>query len=74
MPKLPKLRLKMPDGTEEIRRFEEAKTLLANWGVLFVAEGQVISSYEELVELADRNPYKNKESLEVMLIPFIEGG
>jgi hypothetical protein len=74
MSKLPKLRLKMPDGQEEVHGFEEAKTYLSDWGVLFVVEGQVISSYEELIELADQSSYKDKEPLEVMLIPSIEGG
>ena len=74
MSKLPELKLKMPHGYEEIRGFEEAKTFLSEWGVLFVVEGQVISSYKELVKLAGQNPYKNKESLEVTLISFIDGG
>ena len=74
MPKLPKLKLKMPEGQEEIHGFEEAKHYLSDWGVLFVVEGQVINSYEELTKLAGQSSYKNKDPLEVMLIPFIEGG
>ena len=74
MSKLPKLRLKMPDGHEETHRFDKAKPILSEWGVLFVVEGQVINCYEELIKLAGQNSYENKESLEVTVIPFIEGG
>ncbi len=74
MSKLPKLRLKMPDGHEEIRGFKEAKDLLSEWGMLFVVEGQVIYSHEELFQLITQDDYKDKESLEVTLIPLIEGG
>jgi len=64
----------MPQGREEIRGFEEAKTLLSNWGVLVVVEGQVINSYDELVKLAGQDSYKNKEFLKVELLPLIVGG
>ena len=74
MSELPKLRFKTPEGNEEIHSLEEAKSLLFNWGVLVVVEGQLINSYEELVKLAGQNSCMNKESLEVTLIPFIEGG
>jgi hypothetical protein len=76
MSKLPKLKLIMPhkQQAEEIRDFEEAEKFLSNWGMLVVVEGQVINSYQELVKLANQDSYKNKEFLEVTVIPFIEGG
>ncbi len=74
MSKLPKLRIKMPHGYDEIYSFEKAKTLFFDWEVMVVVEGQMINSFEDLVKLAGQNPYKNKESLEVTLIPFIAGG
>lgn len=78
MPKLPKLKLKIPEGYDEyyegIHEFEEAKDFLSNWGAMFIVDGQVINSHEELIKLATRDQYKDKEFLEVMVIPFIEGG
>ena len=76
MSKLPKLKLIMPhrQQAEEIRDFEEAEKFLSNWGMLVVVEGQVINSYQELIKLANQDSYKNKEFLEVTVIPFIEGG
>lgn len=74
MSRLPKLRVKMPDGREEIRGFEEAKTLFSDWQMLVVVEGRLINSYDGLVKLAGQNSYQNKESLKVTLIPLIAGG
>jgi len=43
-------------------------------GILVVVEGQVISSYEELAQLASRDDYKDREFLEVVLLPAISSG
>jgi len=37
-------------------------------------EGQVINSYEELLQLANQELYKEKETLEITLFPVIAGG
>ena len=41
-----------------------------------LVEGQVINSHAELIKLASQDQYKNKEFLEVTLLPntFIGGG
>ena len=57
--------------------FEQAKDLvLANgaWSLAF-AEGEVINSYEELVQLAARDQYKDREVLNLtLLVPGVGGG
>ena len=74
MSKLPKLKLTMPNGHEEIRDIKEDDSIYSNWTMLVLAGGQVVNSYEELVQLASQDQYKDKEFLEVTIIPFIEGG
>jgi len=78
MSRLPKLRLKKPFGYpfEEIRDFEQAQYFLFSYGAsaVVMVEGQVINSYEELVQLATEDCYKDKESLEVVLLPAVVGG
>jgi hypothetical protein len=78
MSKLPKLKVKKPFGYpfEEIRNFEEAQYFLFNYGdnAIVIVEGKVINSYEELVQLAAQASYKDKEFLEVELLPAVIGG
>lgn len=39
-----------------------------------VVEGRLISSYDDLVNLLAQDQYKDKEPVEIMLVPIIEGG
>ena len=77
MAKLPKLKVKLPfgDASEDICEVEQAKYRFSYSGeVLVVVEGQVVNSHEELVELASRDDYQDKEFLEVELLPALMGG
>jgi len=80
MSKSPKLKIKKHFGgsrlEEKICDFEQAQYLLLNWwdSVIVAVEGQVIHSYEELVQLATQDCYKDKEFLEVGLYPQAGGG
>ena len=78
MSRLPKLKLKKPFGypLEEIRDFEQAQYFLFSYGAsaIVIVEGQEINSYEELVQLAAQDRYKDKELLEVELLPAVIGG
>ena len=77
MSKSPKLKVKLPfgDPSEDICELEQAKYRFTySQDVLVVVEGQVVNSYEELVQLANQDNYKDKEFLEVELIPGIVGG
>ncbi len=78
MSKLPRLKLKKPHSHpfEEIRDFEQAKYFLFDYGdsAIVQVEGQVINSYEELVQLAAQDGNKDKDFLEVLLLPAVLGG
>ena len=78
MSELPKLKLKKPYGYpfEEIRDCKQAQYFLFNYGTdaIVMVEGQVITSYEELLQLATRDCYKDRDSLEVVLLPAVIGG
>ena len=41
---------------------------------IILLEGQLVNSHEELVRLASQDEYKDKELLEVTLLPYIVGG
>ena len=74
MSKLPRLKINMPDGYEEFHEIEEARHIISNWGMLVVVEGQTVNSYDALVKLAEQDSNKDREFIEVTLVPFIEGG
>ncbi len=79
MSKLPKLKITTVFGypLEEIRDIEHAKYLpFGDYvsGVIVVVEGQVIDSYEKLVQIAAQDDYKGKEFLEVIIAPVVLGG
>ncbi len=77
MSKLPKLKIKLlfGDTGEDIYELEQAKYRFT-YGQegMVVVEGQVVNSYEELVQLASRDDYKDKEFLEVELLPTLPVG
>lgn len=82
--KLPKIRvgwLYLGSPEEETTcDFEEARYVVFGNGMnrvwsLALAEGEMVSSYEELVQLAARDQHKNKKVLNVTLfIPMVAGG
>ncbi len=77
MSDLPKLRVKWWGRGEGIIDFEQAKSLLP-FGRLqalsILVEGQAVNSYEELVQLATQDCYKDKELLELAVIMPMGGG
>lgn len=76
MTKLPKLKVNGLgwDVSKEICDFEQAKYFPFGQDVVIVVEGQVIRSYEELVQLVDQDRNKDKAFLQVMFLPIIVGG
>ena len=79
MSKLPRLKVISPFKYKaEIYDMEQAKDSLfrsSDIPMNVIVEGQLIHSYEELVQLAAQDEHKNKEMLNVMLIdPAIGGG
>jgi len=75
---LPKLRIKLPyvNVSEEFCDLEQAKHRFnyGNEAFLIVVDGQLINSYEELLQLAELDCYKDKEFLDVLLLPIAGGG
>ncbi len=75
--KQPKLRIKRAwNPTEEVHEMAQAQQLLFDRGpdMLILVEGQLVRSYDELVELTKQAPYKDKDSLEVVITPLWPSG
>jgi len=75
---LPKLRIRLPSDHEaqDVYSVEEARYRF-NWGrdpFLVVVEGQVVRSFEELLDLASQDRFKDREFLEVEIQPLLAGG
>jgi len=60
---------------EDICDLEQAKDFL-NFDSTYqvTVEGQVLSCYDQLVRLVAQDFYKDKEFIEVVLLPLIGGG
>jgi len=78
MSKLPKLKIQSPFGSGnegDICDLEQAKHRLSYGSESVVlVDGQVVNSYEELVQIVAQERYKDKEFLKVVLLPLIAGG
>lgn len=77
MSEFPKLKVThWIDGhaSQEVLDFEQAPYFLFNYDVIVAVEGEVIKSYEELVQLASRDSYRDRAFLEVQLETVIVGG
>lgn len=78
MSKAPKLKIKnlFGDPSEDICELEQAKHRFFSHpqDILFLVEGQVVSTYEELVKLASREDYRDRDFLKVELLPSLIGG
>lgn len=76
MSPLPKLKIKLPAGNpdEYIYELEKAGQVLNfNEGV-FIVDGQWIRSYNELVNIAKQDKFKDKDFIEVEWLQVIGGG
>ncbi len=77
MPNYPKLRVThRMDGQpgRMLLEFEQARHFLFNYDAIVTVEGQVIHSYDDLVEIASREDLREREFLEVELETVIAGG
>ena len=74
---LPKLKVKrIPEYPgREVLRLEQAKDL-PFLDVLVFVEGNKINSYDELVQLAAQDNYKDRDFIEVVVLPsgIVDGG
>ena len=78
---LPKLEISKPAGYPNVEVLDLAQAreyleFLWSYGsaVIVTVEGQMLGSYEKLVELANRDCYKDKEFLKVEVWPVVGGG
>ena len=79
MSELPKLKIKwfLEPFRETTIDFEKAKYSLPfgpPYTLLIVLDGQVINSYDELVQLATEKHHRDKEFLEVVVMTAVGGG
>ena len=76
MTKLPKLKVDGLgwDASKEICEFEQAKYFPYGEGLVIVAEGEVVESYDDMLRLIEQDRHKDKELLEVAFLPIIVGG
>lgn len=77
MSSFPKLKIThFIDGlpSQELIDFEQAPYFLFNYGVIVLVEGTLIKSYEELVQLASQDSYRDRDVLNVQMETVVEGG
>ncbi len=76
MEKAPKLKITGLgwDASGGLHNLEEAQYFSFNEDMIVTVEDQVVNSYEEILQLASHEPYKDKEYLEVVFLPVIVGG
>jgi hypothetical protein len=72
----PKLKIKLPQGNsvEYIYELEEARHVLDFSQGVFIIEGQSVNSYDELLNIASQDHFKDKEYLEVEWLHMVGGG
>jgi hypothetical protein len=77
MTEFPKLKVThWIDGqrSQDILDFEQAPYFLFNYDVIVAVEGEVIKSYEELVQVASRESFRNRDFIDVQIETVISGG
>jgi hypothetical protein len=61
-------------AAEDICELEQARYLFDFDARIVVADGQKMNSYDELVRLAGDDNHRDKEYIEIVLLPAIAGG
>ena len=77
MKKRPQLRVEGLgwDAGDKTYDFEQARYFpYDSRDLVIVVEGKAVRSFEEIVALVDKEPYKNKSLLNVKLLEVIAGG
>ena len=63
------------DVGKETYDFEQARYFpYDSRDLVIVVEGKAVKSFEDIVELAEKDPYKNKSFLDVKFLEVITGG
>jgi hypothetical protein len=76
MSRLPRLKIKLPAGNldEYIYDLEEARDVLNFSEGVFIVDGQWVHSYNEIVNLARQERFKDREFIEVEWLQVMGGG
>lgn len=76
LPKLKVVRFPVGEPKEEIMELEQARYRFNYYDLSTVlVEGEVVQSHEELVRLAGRDDFKDRELLNVVVLAeFVSGG
>ena len=76
MTKLPRLKIIGLgwDAARKFHDFSQARHLPFGQDLIIMVEDRVVWSYEDMVELAALDDFKDKEFLEVKILPVIMGG
>ncbi|MBW1804136.1 MAG: hypothetical protein JRJ85_25805 [Deltaproteobacteria bacterium] len=77
MSRFPKLKVThRMDGqaSQEMIDFEQAPRFLFNYDVVVAVEGEVVRSYEELVQMASEDGFRDRDFLDVHMETMITGG
>jgi hypothetical protein len=72
---LPEFKIKyfgFPD--EDIRDLDQVGELFGIKGMLIMIDGQRIGSYADLLQLIAQDSYKDKQRIEMVLLPAVAGG
>jgi len=72
--KLPKLNVNKWSGEQEVQEIKSWEKFPFGVYDVIVVEGQEVYSYQELLDLAKKEPYKDQEFLDVRIVPVIAGG
>ena len=76
MAKSPKLKIKntLHNVSEGVHELEKGRDLPFCEHILIVVEDYVINTYEELLDLAAQDNYKDKEFLDVKILDVLSDG
>ena len=73
---MPKIKIKLPPGYPEEEPFalEEAKTRINFECGIFFVDGNRLTSYDDLVQIASQEKYRGQDCLEIVALLMMAGG
>jgi hypothetical protein len=72
---MPRLVIKVfGDPGEDVCELEEARLFLSFVSGVIVVEGQRVRSFDELFQLVSQERFRDKDFIEVVQVPPVEGG
>lgn len=62
------------NAVEEVVAFKQAQYFPFGSNLIISVEDQVINSFDDLLRLVEREPYRDMEYLKVVFLPVVVGG